>query len=153
MLTTILDVCGRGWLIAVVLVALINLAFAIKLVFVNRSVIALVAFGPIAVLPLWLGVIGCMLSITDAIQLGMSGEANSLNTNLLVALALLPLVVGAALCIPAFFVSSFGRFWLATRSVAAKTVSKETASSASNDDLAFQQYSDMVSTTGHRRAR
>lgn len=154
LITTIFEVCGTGWLIVACLVALLNFIAAVLLTFRNRSVIALVAFGSVTLFPLWIGVIGCLLSIVEAIQLGMSGEANSLNTNLLVAMSLLPLAVGSALCIPAYATASLGRLWLATRGVAPPTASTPIKSvSAGDDEMAFQQYAEAVTVARQRGRR
>lgn len=157
---TVLDVCGPGWLSILTLVAVINLIVAARLTFVSRSVIGLVSFLPVSLIPLWIGVLGSLFSLTQAIELSVAGESDGLGSNLLIAMALLPFAVGASFCIPAYALAAFGRLWLATRSMASATVKStnvkgisEAQSLAKADEAAYEQYADMVNTSGHRRNR
>ena len=155
-ITTISDVCGYAWLAVVCLVALVNFGVALKLVFSTRSVIAVVAFLPVTFVPLWIGVIGSLLSLTQAVELGMSGAGEALNSNLMIAMALLPLAVGGALSVPAYVACAFGRLWLATagtlsRGAEVHPKSTKTVEAAIDDDVAFQNYADLVTSAGHRR--
>jgi hypothetical protein len=156
LVSTVLDVCGAGWLIALCLAAVFNLGVAIRLSFFTRSVVALVAFFPIATLPLWIGIFGSLLSLTQVIELGLDREmaSEAVNMNVLIAMALLPTVVGATLSIPAYATAAYGRFWLATKTMPtsrASAVGEKGALAA--DEQAYQQYADSLAGSGHRRIR
>lgn len=159
LISTVLDVCGPGWLIALCLAAVVNLGVAIRLAFFKKSVVALVAFFPIATLPMWIGILGSLLSLTQVIDLGMDREManDTLNMNVLIAMAMLPVVVGASLSIPSYAVAAYGRFWLATRTmpspVAATTAAQEKQDVLAADEMAYQQYADTLAGSGHRRSR
>ncbi len=162
LVSTTLEVCGAPWLIAVLLVALVNLGVALKLTFGSRSVVALVAFMPVAFLPLGIGIIGSLISLTQAIEVGMDPSASptvSQGNEILVAMALLPVAVGGALAVPSYAAAAFGRFWLATRAAApssisaAATTTNASLSTSSGDEMAYQAYADLVTTAGHRKSK
>ncbi|MEZ6136551.1 MAG: hypothetical protein R3C53_16775 [Pirellulaceae bacterium] len=152
---TILDVCGPGWLAILCLAAAINLGVALRLTFRLQSVVALVAFSPIAGLPLWIGIVGSLVNLAEAIELGSDRAiaGSVMEFNVLVAMALLPAFVGAVLTLPAYVVATYGRFWLVTRSVGevAKPTEDLKAAAPDADELAYQQYAESVAVGGYRR--
>lgn len=152
------EVCGVPWLCITAVIALMNIAVAIRLVFFSQSVVGLVAFVPVAFLPFALGVLAAATGLLQSIEISIGDEASKDNPALLLSWALLPLLLGGAMSTPAFAIASLGRLWLATRGAkqpkqVEPSKGELKAKKAIDDDAAFQAFADMVNSGGHRKGR
>lgn len=158
MLSTAQEVCGTPWLVIAIVIALLNTLVALRLVFFTQSVVSLVAFKPVAFLPLVLGVLSSSLGLLQSLEIAMSEDSGEANPALLLSWGLLPVVLGGALSTPAFTIAALGRLWLATRVIRTPSPKQPTraalkAQQDADDEAAYQSYADFVNGAGHRKSK
>jgi len=152
------EVCGIPWLLVTSLIAVLNVVVAMRLVFFSQSVVGLVAFMPVAFLPLILGVLAAATGLLQSIEISVGDAASKDNPALLLSWALLPLVLGGAMSTPAYTIASLGRLWLATRGPRQpKQIESSRADlksqKAAADDASYKAYADFVNSSGHRKGK
>ncbi len=112
---------------------------------------------PIIFLPLAIGVVGSAVGLVQAIELAIEDGERDRNVVLLLSWALLPVVLGGALCCPAYFVAALGRLWLVgtrpgiTKPQIESPSTDSFAQRLASDEQAYQAYADLVTASGHRR--
>ncbi|MEM9365033.1 MAG: hypothetical protein AAGD07_03485 [Planctomycetota bacterium] len=131
----VVSVCGMPFLTCVGVLALVITLAAIVLLIRFKHEKLLATFMPLCFLPLIAGLIQSVLAIGSGIGMQLDDSADFVvDSSLLLQMNLLPLLVGAVACVPAFLVTTVGRWQLVWKASGLQLLPERGAEAAAADN-------------------
>jgi len=152
--------CGPEFFIAFFIAETLLFIGALFLLFVVRQQHALVIFLPLTLLPLFIGSLRSLITLSTAVDLLINADANSADQPdgvVLLAMSAAPVLFGIVVAMPAFLVVIFGRAMMALQANRSPKVKKQKIdkglddSSARGESLASATETYMAELTRNRR--
>lgn len=138
LISLLMITCGIEYFISLLAVEAVLVMVAFYLSFGLRAQYALTLFMPLTFMPLFIGALCSLVTLSISVDLMRSADARSLaqpDGVLLLGMSAIPVLFGVVLTMPAFMVVVWGRIWLtlqANRKPRAPKAKKETSSQSTS---------------------